>query len=193
MYPQYAASTTASALDQVAEFLRRTRNVPEIRLVKHFSRSPFLCRALANLVQEHWRLSGRPDKLVMSFHGLPRFSLARGDPYHSECHETAHLLAGRLELSESEWQITFQSRFGRAEWIEPTYHVTRALLADYRPEWRRLSGSIHSARPKRDWKVICHSLSESSSLPASRCASHGTRYGKGRREQAKNAAGRESS
>jgi len=128
MYPQYAASTTASALDQVAEFLRRTRNVPEIRLVKHFHDHPSYVGALANLVQEHWRRSGRPDKLVMSFHGLPRFSLARGDPYHSECHETARLLAERLELSERQWLIAFQSRFGRAEWIEP---YTASTLADY--------------------------------------------------------------
>jgi len=127
MYPQYAASTTASALDQVAEFLRRTRNVPEIRLVKHFHDHPSYVGALANLVQEHWRRSGRPDKLVMSFHGLPRFSLARGDPYHSECHETARLLAERLELSERQWLIAFQSRFGRAEWIEP---YTASILAD---------------------------------------------------------------
>src|ERR1700704_3390698 len=117
MYPQYAASTTASTLDEVAEFLRKTRNVPEIRLVKHFHDHPSYIGALASLVQEHWRQSGRPDKLVMSFHGLPRFSLARGDPYHSECHETARLLAERLELSERQWLIAFPSRFGRAEWI----------------------------------------------------------------------------
>jgi len=128
MYPQYAASTTASALDQVAEFLRRTRNVPEIRLVKHFHDHPSYIGALASLVQEHWRQSGRPDKLVMSFHGLPRFTLARGDPYHCECHKTARLLAERLELAESHWQIAFQSRFGRAKWMEP---YTASTLADY--------------------------------------------------------------
>ena len=128
MYPQYAASTTASALDQVAEFLRRTRNVPEIRLVKHFHDHPSYIAALASLVQEHWRQSGRPDKLVMSFHGLPRFSLARGDPYHCECHKTARLLAERLELGDSRWQIAFQSRFGRTEWLKP---YTASTLADY--------------------------------------------------------------
>jgi ferrochelatase len=128
MYPQYAAATTASALDEVAEFLRRTRNVPEIRLVKHFHDHPSYVGALAGLVQEHWRQAGRPDKLVMSFHGLPRFSLARGDPYHCECHKTARLLAERLELAESHWQIAFQSRFGRAEWIKP---YTASTLADY--------------------------------------------------------------
>jgi ferrochelatase len=128
MYPQYAAATTASALDQVAEFLGRTRNVPEIRLVKHFHDHPSYIGALASLVQEHWRQSGRPDKLVMSFHGLPRFTLARGDPYHCECHKTARLLAERLELAESHWQIAFQSRFGRAQWLEP---YTAPTLADY--------------------------------------------------------------
>src|SRR5260221_13705534 len=110
MYPQYAASTTASAVDQVAQLLRRTRNVPEIPLGKPFHDPPSYVHALANLVQEHWRRSGRPDKLVMSFHRLPRFSLFRGAPYHRECHETAHLLAPRLEPSQRAWQITFQSR-----------------------------------------------------------------------------------
>jgi ferrochelatase len=128
MYPQYAAASTASALDQVAEFLQRTRNVPEIRLVKHFHDHPSYIGALASLAQEHWRQSGRPDKLVMSFHGLPRFALARGDPYHCECHKTARLLAEKLELAESHWQIAFQSRFGRAEWIKP---YTASTLADY--------------------------------------------------------------
>jgi ferrochelatase len=128
LYPQYAASTTASALDQLAEFLRRTRNVPEIRLVKHFHDHPSYIGALASLAQEHWRRWGPPDKLVMSFHGLPRFTLARGDPYHCECHKTARLLAERLELNERDWQIAFQSRFGRAEWIEP---YTASTLADY--------------------------------------------------------------
>ena len=127
MYPQYAASTTASALDQVAEFLRKTRKVPEIRLVKHFHDHPSYIAALASLVQERWGESGRPDKLVMSFHGLPHFTLARGDPYHYECHKTARLLADRLELAESHWQIAFQSRFGRAEWIKP---YTASILAD---------------------------------------------------------------
>ena len=128
VYPQYAASTTASALDQVAAFLGRTRNVPEIRQVKHFHDHPAYIGALASLVREHWRHSGRPDKLVMSFHGLPRYTLARGDPYHCECQKTARLLAEELELADSHWQIAFQSRFGRAEWLKP---YTAATLADY--------------------------------------------------------------
>jgi ferrochelatase len=128
MYPQYAASTTASALDEVGGFLRRVRNVPEIRLVKHFHDHPLYIAALANLVREYWRQSGRPDRLLMSFHGLPRYALALGDPYHFECQKTARLLAGELGLAESRWQISFQSRFGRAEWIEP---YTASTLAEY--------------------------------------------------------------
>jgi len=128
MYPQYAASTTASTLDEVGGFLRRVRNVPEIRLVKHFHDHPLYIAALANLVRECWRQSGRPDRLLMSFHGLPSYTLARGDPYHFECQKTARLLARELELAESHWQISFQSRFGRAQWIEP---YTTSTLADY--------------------------------------------------------------
>lgn len=128
MYPQYASSTTASALDQVAEFLRQTRNVPEIRLVKHFHDHPAYIRALASLVQEHWQRPGPPDKLVMSFHGLPRYTLARGDPYHCECQKTARLLAEELGLADHRWQVVFQSRFGRTEWLEP---YAASTLADY--------------------------------------------------------------
>jgi protoporphyrin/coproporphyrin ferrochelatase len=128
MYPQYAASTTASVLDQVAGFLRDTRNVPEIRFVKHFPDHPAYIGALASLVQAHWRRSGHPDKLVMSFHGLPRYTVSQGDPYHSECHLTARLLAERLELADDQWQIAFQSRFGRTEWIRP---YTAAALSEF--------------------------------------------------------------
>src|SRR5258708_11309582 len=90
MFPQHAASTTASALDQVAEFLRRTRNVPEIRQVKHFHDHPSYVGALANLVHEHWRPSGPPDKLVMRFPGPPRLSLAPGAPSPNQCPQTPH-------------------------------------------------------------------------------------------------------
>jgi protoporphyrin/coproporphyrin ferrochelatase len=126
LYPQYAASTTASAVDHAAEFLRRTRNVPEIRLVKDFHDHPAYIGALANLVREHWQ-SERPDRLLMSFHGLPRYTVARGDPYSKQCGRTAQLLAERLGLAKGEWQAVFQSRFGRTAWIEP---YTASTLAD---------------------------------------------------------------
>jgi ferrochelatase len=119
LYPQYAASTTATALDRVAAFIARTRNVPEIRTVKHFHDHPAYIGVLGTSVREYWREHGRPDKLVMSFHGLPRYTLDRGDPYHCECRKTARLLAEDLELETSRWLLTFQSRFGRAEWLKP--------------------------------------------------------------------------
>ena len=127
LYPQYAASTTASALDHAAEFLRKTRDVPEIRVVKEFHEHPAYIEALAALVREHWEKSGRPDRLLMSFHGLPQYSVARGDPYARHCHETAGLLAGRLGLTPGDWQTVFQSRFGRTEWLQP---YTAATLSE---------------------------------------------------------------
>jgi len=119
LYPQYAASTTATAFDEVGRFLMEVRNAPAVRFVKHFHDHPAYIRALGDQVRELWRAQGRPDKLVMSFHGLPRFSLDRGDPYHCECHKTARLLAEELELAPDQWVATFQSRFGKAEWLKP--------------------------------------------------------------------------
>jgi len=119
LYPQYAASTTGTALDRVAAFVARTRNVPELRTVKHFHDHPAYIAVLGASVREYWREHGRPDKLVMSFHGLPRYTLDRGDPYHCECQKTARLLAEDLELEPARWMLTFQSRFGRAEWLKP--------------------------------------------------------------------------
>lgn len=128
LYPQYAASSTATAFDEVARFMQGTRNVPEIRMVRHFHDHPGYVAALAAQVREHWEANGRPDKLLMSFHGLPRHALARGDPYHCECRKTARLLAEALQLADSHWQLSFQSRFGRTEWLTP---YTLGTLQDY--------------------------------------------------------------
>ena len=128
LYPQYAASTTASALDHATEYLRETRDVPEIRLVKEFHAHPGYVETLAALVREHWARSGRADRLLISFHGLPQYTETRGDPYSRQCRATAGLLAGRLGLAQGEWQATFQSRFGRTEWLQP---YTAAALAEY--------------------------------------------------------------
>ena len=128
LYPQYAASTTATALDAVSDCFRRTRNIPELRLVKHFHDHPAYVAALAEGVRMHWAQHGKPDKLLMSFHGLPRYTLERGDPYHCECQKTARLLAEALALAPEQYQLSFQSRFGRAEWLQP---YTAATLAQW--------------------------------------------------------------
>ncbi|MDP1597018.1 MAG: ferrochelatase [Methylotenera sp.] len=119
LYPQYAASSTASALDAVWRVLLKTRNVPAIRTIKHYHDHPAYISALAKSVLEHWRINGKPSKLVMSFHGVPKFHLLKGDMYHCECHKTGRLLAEALALNKDEYLIAFQSRFGKQEWLKP--------------------------------------------------------------------------
>jgi protoporphyrin/coproporphyrin ferrochelatase len=127
MYPQYAASSSGTALDAVWRVLLKTRNVPEIRAVRHFPGHPGYLAALKQSVESHWAEHGRPDLLVMSFHGIPRRSLDLGDPYHCECQKTARLLAEGLGLAEDQYRVSFQSRFGRAEWLKP---YTAEVLAE---------------------------------------------------------------
>jgi ferrochelatase len=129
LYPQYAMSTTASVYDAVFQSLSTLRNVPGLRLVRHFHDHPAYIAALAARVRESWAAtSGRPDRLLLSFHGVPKFTLTRGDPYHCECHKTARLLAGALGLRADQVVVTFQSRFGRAEWLQPYTIDTVAQL-----------------------------------------------------------------
>jgi len=119
LYPQYAASSTASAFDAAFEALGKMRNMPEIRTVRSFHDHPGYIAALAQSVRDDWMQNGRPDVLVMSFHGVPRNTLDKGDPYHCECQKTGRLLAEALELKPDQYRVTFQSRFGRAEWLKP--------------------------------------------------------------------------
>ena len=119
LYPQYAASTTASTVDSVLTALSRVRDVPALRIVKHYHDHPAYIGALAANVRNYWMANGRGKILVMSFHGVPRYTLDKGDPYHCECHKTGRLLAEALELTADQYRVTFQSRFGRAEWLKP--------------------------------------------------------------------------
>ncbi len=129
LYPQYAASTTASALDAVYAHAQETRRMPALRAVDCFHDDPAYIKALAQNVNDYWMKHGRPDFLVLSFHGLPRRSLDLGDPYHCHCHKTARLLVGELGLEAKQCAITFQSRFGRAEWLKPYTAETLVALA----------------------------------------------------------------
>jgi ferrochelatase len=128
LYPQYAASSTGSALDAVWRILLKTRNMPAIRTIRHYHDHPAYIAALAQTVSEHWRLNGKPSKLVMSFHGLPKFHLLKGDPYHCECYKTARLLAEALGLEKDEFTVAFQSRFGKQEWLKPYLASTLQAL-----------------------------------------------------------------
>jgi ferrochelatase len=132
LYPQYSASATGSTYDAVSSALLTQRNVPALRIVKHFHDHPAYIHALAQRVKEYWAAHGRAERLMMSFHGLPRFTLDRGDPYHCECHKTARLLAASLGLDPDQYLVTFQSRFGRTEWLKPyTLEVMQQLGAKH--------------------------------------------------------------
>lgn len=119
LYPQYCASTTASALDAVTDVLRGWRAIPDLRVVTHYHDDSGYLGALAATVQEAWEARGEPQHLVISFHGQPWRHARAGDPYHLHCRETAERLAGILALPPDRWTLTFQSRFGREPWLEP--------------------------------------------------------------------------
>jgi protoporphyrin/coproporphyrin ferrochelatase len=129
LYPQYAAATTASVFDAVYAWAGRTRRVPELRFVNHYHDDEGYIRALARRIEDHWQSHGRAEKLVLSFHGVPERTLHLGDPYHCECHKTARLLSERLSLQPEQVQVTFQSRFGKAKWLEPYTEPTLIELA----------------------------------------------------------------
>ncbi|HEX2530895.1 MAG TPA: ferrochelatase, partial [Burkholderiaceae bacterium] len=128
-YPQYSGTTTASIFDAVFKYYVNERNVPELRFVKHYHDHEGYVQALKMSVLAYWESNGRPDKLVMSFHGVPKRTLLLGDPYFCECQKTARLLATELGLRQDQYAVTFQSRFGRAEWLQPYTAPTLKQLA----------------------------------------------------------------
>lgn len=128
-YPQYSGTTTAPLFDQVYAWGQRTRLLPEFRFINRFHDHPGYIHSLAERVREHWQAEGQGDKLVMSFHGVPERTLHLGDPYHCECHKTGRLLAEALGLGKDQYVITFQSRFGKAKWLEPYTEPTLRTLA----------------------------------------------------------------
>lgn len=133
MYPQFSGSTTLSVKDALDAHLKTISNPPEVRFIERFHNDPGYIEALARRVQRHWESHGRTyapgGKFFMSFHGIPKRSVERGDPYERECLETARLLAERLGLAAGDWMATFQSRFGKAEWLQPYTEPTLIELA----------------------------------------------------------------
>ena len=128
-YPQYSGTTTGSIYDAVFRHYAQVRNVPELRFVKQYHDHDGYIDALRDSVLAHWDSNGRPDKLVLSFHGVPKRTLLLGDPYHCECLKTARLLATALRLTPEQYMVTFQSRFGKAEWLQPYTAPTLVALA----------------------------------------------------------------
>jgi protoporphyrin/coproporphyrin ferrochelatase len=137
LYPQYSGSTTASSFDAVSRWSERIRNVPEMRFIKHYHDHPGYIGALASRFRSFAGAEGRNDPrqafvkrfTIFTFHGLPKRTLLLGDPYHCECLKTGRLLAEALGLREDAYRITFQSRFGKAEWLQPYTEPTLVELA----------------------------------------------------------------
>ncbi len=119
LYPQYSASTSASIFDRVTQVLRDWRVIPELRFIRHYPDYPAFIDALAESVRRFQAEHGMPQRLLMSFHGIPKEYNDKGDPYGGECERTAQALARALGLTEGQWQMSFQSRFGPKEWLKP--------------------------------------------------------------------------
>ncbi|MCW8090766.1 ferrochelatase [Alteromonas sp. ASW11-130] len=119
LYPQYCASTTGSTFDAIASLFTRRRWLPDFRFINAYHDHPSYIEALATSVRQHWEKHGKADKLIFSFHGIPKRYLTNGDPYFCHCHKTSRLLAASLGINEQQYETTFQSRFGREEWLQP--------------------------------------------------------------------------
>jgi ferrochelatase len=124
LYPQYSATTTASIFDAVTSELQRWRWLPEIRFINRYHAEPAYTQVLAESIREFRQQHGKAEKLLFSFHGIPRDYYAQGDPYPDECRQTAHATVELLGLAENEWEIAFQSRFGAQEWVKPYTDAT---------------------------------------------------------------------
>ena len=129
LYPQYSGTTTASVFDAVYTWAAQVRHLPELRFINRYHDDPAYIDALARRVRDHWMKNGQAEQLVMSFHGVPERTLHLGDPYHCECLKTARLLAERLGLAKDRYRVTFQSRFGKAKWLQPYTEPTLVALA----------------------------------------------------------------
>ena len=119
LYPQYSSTTTASIFDVVAEEFIAWRHMPGLRFISDFHQHPAYIAALAATIRQHWQMHGQAELLLMSFHGLPAKLTEWGDPYFDQCQTSARLLAEHLGLNDQQWQLVFQSRFGKAQWLKP--------------------------------------------------------------------------
>ena len=129
LYPQFAGPTTASAFDALIAEVKQWRWIPSLHFISGYHDHPLYIKSLANSIQEHFDAHGKPEKLVLSYHGMPKLFLENGDPYYCFCAKTTRLLAEALALNEDDFVMTFQSRFGKAEWLKPYTDETLEQLA----------------------------------------------------------------
>jgi len=131
LYPQYSATTTASIFDEVSDQVRKWRWLPELRFINQYHDNTAYITALADSIKRYRAEHGTADKLVMSFHGIPEEYFHKGDPYYCQCQKTGRLLADKLDLKDTEWVLSFQSRLGPKQWLQPyTEHTVKQLGAD---------------------------------------------------------------
>ncbi|WP_199609744.1 ferrochelatase [Flocculibacter collagenilyticus] len=128
MYPQYSGTTTGSTFDAVAKELSTWRWVPELHFVNGYHQQPAFVNALVSSIKEHFGQHGKPQKLLFSYHGIPRRFLDQGDPYYCFCMQTTRLVIEQLGLDEADYITCFQSRLGKAEWLKPYTDKTLAAL-----------------------------------------------------------------
>lgn len=128
LFPQYSATSTAPLYDAFAKWILKQRNLPGLTFIRDYYQHPLFIQALAQSVRDYQAEHGKPEKLLMSFHGIPQPYADKGDPYADRCRVTAALVAQALNLQEHEWAISFQSRFGKQEWVKP---YTDALLEQW--------------------------------------------------------------
>lgn len=141
LYPQYSATTTAPLYDHIAKWIKQQRHLPALHIIKDYYQHPLYINALAQSVREYWAEHGQAEKLLMSFHGIPQPYADKGDPYADRCRMTAKLVAQALNLNNDQWAISFQSRFGKQEWVKP---YTDVIL----PEWAEQGvKSVHVISP----------------------------------------------
>ena len=130
LYPQYSATTSGSTFDAVADALKKWRRVPDLRFISQFADHPHYLDAVVEKIQATAAAKGRPEKLLFSFHGIPKRYFTGGDMYHCHCQKTARLIAERLGLSREQYLVTFQSLFGKEEWVKPYTDKTIQALAE---------------------------------------------------------------
>ena len=119
MYPQYCAATTGSTFDEVTNVLQKWRWIPEMRFINQYFEEKNYIEALSNSIKSFWKKTPKPQKIIFSYHGIPKRYLTNGDPYHCFCLKTTRLVKENMGLSDDEIMTTFQSRFGREEWLKP--------------------------------------------------------------------------
>lgn len=129
LYPQYAGATVGSTFDAVSRELADWRWMPELHFINTYHDHPLYIQALADSVRAHFQAQGEPEKLVLSYHGMPQRYFDAGDPYYCFCQKTSRLVAENLGLDKGRYITSFQSQFGREQWIKPDTSATLAQLA----------------------------------------------------------------